>query len=226
MKQAWGRGTWAWTVCAVGAVVCGVGRAGADMVSHASSVPLTATNWTDDLSFPMFDPSRGTLEQVDLTLSVSVEGTSQFENLDLAPAVVLTHVLTETTVLGPGGSPAMSVPTMYFGVDFVADFDGAIDFAGGSGRTVSIAQDATDTVSFLDAGELGLFIGAGTIALPIASSAFSGAGGAGGLVALMSTATLANATLNYQYSVIPAPPAVWLGMIGMGFIDWVRRRSG
>ena len=45
-------------------------------ISQTDSIPLTTTNWTDQVSFDLFNPALGTLNSVTVNLSGHVEGTA------------------------------------------------------------------------------------------------------------------------------------------------------
>lgn len=210
-------------VCAIGLPFSGaLPAARADMVTYTDAVPLTSTNWADELSFPLFDPSLGVLEHVELTLSVTVDALVQLESLDSGPADLYAMLSSEVQVDTSGGAGLLGISLDDNVSRSVSAFDGLMDFDGASGATVAVVHDATDSV-ILDS-DLGMFIGSGSLQLPISAEAESQVGGAGNLLAMLSTSASVNATLDYHFTQVPAPSAAMLGAMGFGLVGWIGRR--
>ncbi len=202
------------------------GTATADMITHTDSVPLTTTNWSSVLTIPRFDPAQGHLDAIGITLSGAVTGYVRFESLDGAPTGISSFLSADITLQRPDATVLAAITPSDARVDGVGAFDGLIDFGGSSGRTYTLNAEVSASDTLTNGVDLALFSGSGDMMLPVLASAFSGAGGAGSLVASIMTSASAEAGVTYHYTPVPAPSAALLGMIGFGFIDWMKRRHG
>lgn len=181
-------------------------------ITFNDSIALHTTNWNDFLDFPKFDPALGTLETVEFTMTGHVFGNAQFESLDAAPSSVTLNLTAELRMMRPDHSVLMVVFPLASVAQGVGAFDGAIDFGGVSGRSYEgLSGSITD--SFIlppPPGDLALFIGPGTISLPVRATGRSYASGAGNLVASFQTQAGADVSVKYTYTPIPEPASLML----------------
>jgi hypothetical protein len=61
-------------------LICLPGLASAAMISYTDNIAMTTTGWTDTLDFNKFDPSLGTLTQVELQISSGMVTTLTVKN--------------------------------------------------------------------------------------------------------------------------------------------------
>ena len=171
------------------------------IVQFIETIPPARTNFTATVTFPQFDPSLGTLTGITFTLVGHVEGTFQFESLDVVPAPVTGLLRARIALNRPDNSLLMAVLPTVTTMDLVTAFDGDIDFGGTSGRTLTgLAAVATDSLTAPPpASDLALFTGTGTISLPVVATGQSTASGSGSLAIGFTTSAAAVVTVTYSY---------------------------
>jgi hypothetical protein len=182
------------------------------IVQYDDAVALNQTNWSDTVSFPLFDPALGTLLSVSFELAGHVEGSAMFESLDAAPATVTMNLAAEIDLQRPDLTSLVTVLPLAATVDNVTAFDGVIDFGGTSGRTYeNLSGDDSDSSSSNNAGDLALFTGVGTIDLPCSALGASSGSGAGNLILQFMTSASADVSVIYEYEepVVPTQEVTW-----------------
>jgi hypothetical protein len=199
----------------------------ANFQTQTESVSLTQTNWANTMVFNQFDPSLGTLTGVTLNLTGQVSGSSAFESLDSTPSTVTMNLQATITLERPDKSSLVATLPTATTVDSVSAFDGSIDFLGTSGRTHA-GQNASDVQSVTinsPSPDLALFIGKGTISLPITGVGSSTASGSGNLQVQFLASAGASAVLTYQFATVPEPASMVLfGLGGAAAVVLLRRR--
>lgn len=118
---------------------------------------------------PRFNPSLGTLSRVVMTVTTSMSGTMQVEDLDPAVPVTYNGTLTSTTLVNTSPTTPtalLSSTTLTNATASLAAYDGVLDFGGASGRTFAGTQNQTSAVSITT--NLGQWIGAtGSVTHPV-----------------------------------------------------------
>jgi len=194
--------------------------ANADMVSYGGSVPLATTNWSSAITIPKFDPTLGILNSIAFELSGNLLGTARFENLDALPSTVTMFLSSQIRMLRPDTSIILVAIPIVATADYVAAFDGILDYGGTSGITYAgLAANKFVTSSSPPPGsDLALFTGLGTIALPVIAIGNSGGNGAGNLRLDFSTAASAEVVVKYYFTPIPEPSTLFALLSGLGGI--------
>lgn len=173
------------------------------------SIPLQATNWSNTVTIPKFDPNLGTLQSIQFSLTGRIEGSARAESLDAAPTVVTTSFSANITLTRPDLTPlVVTLPIANFMDSFTA-FDGTIDFLGTSGETHAgiMTSDTQMQTSPPPLSDLALFTGAGNIVLPVTATGQSIATGAGNLITQFLTDAAADVQVCYTY--LPnTPPTI------------------
>lgn len=197
--------------------------ANAALVSHSDSIPFTATDWTDSVSIPRFDPALGTLDSITITLTSRVRGSIRLESQDEAPALVNTALAANVELFKPDNSVLTTGGPSVSNSDFLTAYDGVLDFGGTSGRSyLNLNQTDTETLNILGSSPDGLlFIGLGSLALPVTAMGESTADGAGNLLLIFNTQASADVLVEYNYTV---PEPATLGLMGIGALLLRRRR--
>jgi collagen type I alpha len=170
-------------------------------VLQQQTVGDTATDWSQTLAFRQFDPTLGTLQAVDVGLTVDLTGSVSIESLEAAPATISVLQTGNVSVASPTGSSLVAAaPEASASAGFAA-YDGVTDYAGASGTTFALATatiaDATSSTGTMD---LGPFLGAGTVALPVAATAALHVTGPANLQLLAHASVGAMVDLQYDYS--------------------------
>ncbi len=176
--------------------------------NHSSSIAPTLTNWTDQFTFPQFDPVQGDLVDVTITLTGSVDATMQVENTSTSSGCVASHEWRSVVSMETPSGDLVVAPDDAATVA-LGDFDGAVDFTGASGASFS-AGGALDagTITITDAAALEAFVGYGTIELAAAASGATKVTGCGNISQVVTTIAAADAELVYRYETAPAEPAI------------------
>lgn len=132
-----------------------------------SLVPDDTTTDIEALEMPIeqFDPSLGTLEEVDVReVKGTVKSRVSFENLDATPQIITVSITGRIFIaLGDGSGwstdEQLYTPSNSVGVEA---YDGAIDLAGPSSGTLPV-EETQDLVYDLDDIVPANFVGTGTI---------------------------------------------------------------
>ncbi|MBN2377995.1 MAG: choice-of-anchor E domain-containing protein [Sedimentisphaerales bacterium] len=191
--------------------------------SHSDSISLTATNWSDVVTVPKFDPALGVLQSIVFDMEAMVNGVAGFENRDDNSATITLELIAIVTLKNPGGGNLLvTIPTASV-TETVAFYDDNLDFTGSSGRTYSDLTDSeTETFTSFAPADLALFTGLGDINLDVSAKGASSASGSGNLVLFFSTLASADITVNYLY--IPEASTIFILVLG-GVIVFRRPKS-
>jgi collagen type I/II/III/V/XI/XXIV/XXVII alpha len=185
--------------------------------SHAPSVPISSTNyltttpqtftiadatpgWTDDLTVAQFDPTLGTLESVNITLTGNEDASIGAENLDATAALIGATETATLTLTLPDLMGVVSAVSSVTDSLSLGGFDGSQDFAGTSGR---IDQGLTATANGWDelaSTQVAPFVGTGTVTLPLEAVAASSLTGPGNLLTQLLDQAGANVSISYTYA--------------------------
>ena len=207
------------------ALGCVALTAKADVLTWNASVPLTDTDWVQNVSIPKFDPSLGTLTSIDFSMTAHIEGSSFYENQETSPTMVSLTLAAEMSLLRPDMSSLITVnPSTTVG-ELAGAFDGMIDFGGTSGNTFNnLFADITQSASSPPpASDLALFTGLGNILLPVSAMGDSSGAGPGNWIFGFALAASADVTVKYNYTPVPEPTsAATLVLAGLGLL--LRRR--
>jgi len=175
-------------------------KSDAETMIFIASAPLASTNWNQTMSIPKFPLDSSCLESVCFRLEGHVQGAARFESIDAAPATVSMNLQSTITLQRPDGSILVTTIPLAQTVDNVAAFDGAIDFAGTSGKTYSdLSGDKTESACTSALADRVLFTGSGDIVLPVAALGTSYGSGAGNLILQFNTSASAQAVVTYTY---------------------------
>lgn len=184
-------------------------------IEFSDAIDLMTTNWTQDVTFPKFDPALGDLNAVTLELQAFVKGLARFESLDPLPTSVTMNFFATVRLRRPDltdllvASPGTSRTTM------VSAFDNEIDFDGTSGRTYNdlggSAMSAMTLLAPFAPDDAALFVGSMEIVtLNVRAVGASNGNGPGNLILLFNTEAAANVRVIYEYTPIPEPASLIL----------------
>jgi hypothetical protein len=196
----------------------------ADSISYSDFVAVQRTNWNKTVSVSQFNPSLGTLDSVLISLQGTVAGSAKFESRDHGPTTVTMSLQAQVTLSWPNQNNLVVALPLVQTVDNVTVFDGTTDFGGSSGRTydnLSGSKTESALLSPPTPTDLAVFLGTGTVTLPVKAEAQSFGTGAGNLIQWFMTDAGADVTVTYDYRV-PEPAAG--ALIGLGGLALIRRR--
>ena len=194
------------------------------LASHASAATITQplsnpsqlTNWDETQTFNRFDPSLGTLTQIDVQLDFAVSADVQLENTTDAPSSSVVTWFPVFTLLRPDNTLILVAAPGYtdFGpTALLSAYDGTTDYGGSSGVTFTATRSDSRNATLLSPTDLALFSGIGTIGLPLFASMTGG-----GLTAAQIFTGFAGATvtLTYTYTptATPVPEPASLSLLG------------
>lgn len=209
-----------------------VGIAQAFTVKYDSSLSAQLTDFNSVLSIPKFDPSLGALESVVLTLTGNVEGAIGLENRGPNTANVSANLSSSISLLRPDDNSELLVTLPEALLDVtLPSYDGVFDYGGTSGLTENnlLAEDE-ESVTYTDAADFALFLGNGTLDLPVFAMGTSSATGPGNVAQFFDTFAGASITVSYTYTenstAVPEPnaPMGALALVGLGLI--AKRKFG
>ena len=211
-----------------GFALAGVARADTTQLYTSNIINDRTTNFTDSLTIQKFDPLIGTLLSVDLILYGDVNGTIKVESDDDSPTTVTASLGSRVTMYRPDNSALVVTLPTYLATRSLSAFDGADDYGGTSGFTLTgVSNSASNEVLLSNASDLALFTGSGTLTSVFKAAGNSTTSGAGNVSQKFITAAGGYATVQYTYSVSAVPePASWLMMIaGFGLLGGALRRT-
>ncbi|MDH3306032.1 MAG: choice-of-anchor E domain-containing protein [Acidimicrobiia bacterium] len=194
----------------VGVLAATMALASADTFTetYTDSIAATSTDWAtppappDPLTFPQFDPVKGTLTSVTVTYDSALTGLMAAENLASASTPTLTWGAIVTLDTGDGilSSNLSQVETPNLG-----PFDLVIDFGGTSGVTFAGLLQTDNQVTVITApAVLALYTGLGTITLDSTATGTSSATGGGNLVTQFLTNAGVDVEVKYTFEANPA----------------------
>lgn len=189
-------------------------------VSYTAVASLSGGNGTSSttVSLQQFDPALGTLTGVTFTLADTTVITLAYENAT-NPAGSYGSSETVTTDLDDGATTLATSSTSATWSSSLSTFDGAVDFSGTSGATLSGTFSGTGTGS----GSLTAYLGTGSSTFTLNRVAIQ-TGVNMPFVINNAAASSYTATVTYSYTPIPEPALAGLFGIALGATGLRRRR--
>jgi|GEM_PF-1068698 len=175
-----------------------------------------------------FNSSLGELQSVSLLFKAEVAGSGGAENWGEGAATITFKLAADLSLKKPDGSAiiTLNLSDTSYSKECTA-YDGTTDYGGTSGLKVEnytvIGQGGT---ALTLASDLQLFIGEGTISLPVSAIGRSGFSGSGNMLVQVQSGGKASVTVTYSYAPVPEPSsaglATGIGLIGL--TGWRRTR--
>jgi hypothetical protein len=131
----------------------------AEVQAFVQTLPRRTIPYSNAATVPCFNPDLGTLDAVELRLSVDIQGMLACENITTSPAVLDMEMRTLARAVDDAGNPWMfTLPGAQF-MDVLPAFDGTLDYAGDSGRLhAGIQGTGACTAVLTEASSMGYFI--------------------------------------------------------------------
>ena len=182
--------------------------------------------WSDTFSIGRFDPSLGTLYEMEVTLSANILGSVAAENRGAGLGSVTANEAATVAIQMPGTLSAISAVTSVTDSFSLGGFDQSNDFSGTSGRVDSgLINAGTVTTIFRAAStDLSAFIGTGSVAVPIGSTGTASANGPADLSLELLTKAGATASVRYRY--VPSGSIPQTGTTAPSGVVWTLAPSG
>jgi len=203
----------------IGTIVCSTAALGTvNTLGPLSSnvISYTVTDWTDTLILPLFDPTLGTLLQMDLTVNGGIRSQITVSNHGSRASNGNVYTETELSVWDPLGllelDQTIGSPTFTF-----------TNLLPGN-TTVSpwLSNVGSVTGSYTDTAILNEFIGDGTLTANTSTATIARYSGGNDTIGQVTEAT-AYATVVYYYQPVPEPSAIWMVLTGLGGCVGLRR---
>jgi collagen type I alpha len=184
-------------------------------VVQTQTIADTTTDWTLPSTFAQFDPSLGTLVDVRIGITGDVDATASIANVGAAATPVELSIPVGFAVFSPDGADQGSVTVDPTTTVNLGAYDGSTDYTGSSGTIVS-GITASNNAVFVDSGDLGSFVGTGTVDLTTQTVGNATETGDGNLMTTL--ATKAGAVVSVQYDYIATGTPSGGGVVsGSGF---------
>lgn len=164
-------------------------------LTYTSTVPLTATDWTNAMTVPQFNASGATLTAVTVEVQGYITNRLYAESKsNLARTITVTNT-TDLVVTAPN---LPTIQTTLTNGDKVplSGFDGVIDYAGASGFSIGADAELEDEDNVTD---LTPWVGYGTVDVVATAKATSGYTGPADYSFLAETSASACITVTYTY---------------------------
>jgi hypothetical protein len=170
-------------------------------LSHQITFGEQATNWTKSQGVQRFDPSLGTLTEVDIINSGTLTGDIKVENLDSAAQTITATLSGMLSLTGPGLSSALVANSSQTQVFNAAAFDGMKDFLGPDSHDFGPQSvPGSQSVTLTSAAALALFTGSGSVTFTESATGTSSASSTGGnLLDQISNSASGSVTVIYHY---------------------------
>lgn len=211
---------YAWLIVAAGCLLSA--PASADVLTYVAAWPESSpADWTHVLELPLFDPSYGILQSVDLQVHATFRGRWQYENTGGVPGLWIQQRTWSQLVtdVSTGTQLFYLEPDMWVSEGTVGAFDGVVDYAGTSGVTVDYL--APDEIEQIALGDIASFIGTGTRSFLVSNTSF--------FSIMVSPANYyfwsrswSSSELTITYNYVPEPGA--FALLGLGALGLRRRR--
>jgi hypothetical protein len=209
----------------------GLTAAHADTLSYSSTaVALDYTDWSSFADLQQFDPAKGLLQQVTLTLFADLSGTAKGESTNSTAATLTLDLKATLSLANPNdlGTVLVQATPLVSSVFHASAKDGnSKDYAGTAGITfANLGASVSQQASFSDALTLGLFTGTGTLLLPFSAVGESIAAGPANMRSGFITLAggYASVTYTYQPSAVPEPGTWALMFAGLGMLGLLAAR--
>lgn len=181
-------------------------------VCHDASLARQRTEVNADMVVPQFDPSLGTLLEVQVpSQTVHLDTDAAFESMAQSDVVFAEDMSYEVAFTSPAGlpSPAALIGTIpRVPATSLAAFDGTLDFVGTSAvaQPPIVHDEAASAVSATDAPTLAAFSGAGMMSFHLATTIGEVFHGGGGNVRFqIHTFVAGSVTVCYRYAAAALP---------------------
>jgi hypothetical protein len=211
-------------ICTV-ALLCVGSYANAGVVTQNFTIPLTSTDFTQEIEYNLFDTQGGTrtLESVEITLLAEASAVAEAENRSTSSGSSVTATVSAIIALiDLAGDTIVSAAPYETASKILGVFDGQIDFAGTSGaQFVGLDSSQTDSRFSMDIATLLAYTGTGTTTSTIdfKADALSSVTGGGNLLSGITTIAGGSVSIEYTFSdsVEVSAPA-HLALLGMGLL--------
>lgn len=200
------------------------GAANAKLLCQTVNLGPCTTDWTKSAKVNKFDTKLGKLTGVTITVTENVCGTLKLENLQCYDRNVNGSIGGTVTVKLPNGSVALSTSASKSTSVALKKYDGCLDYAGKSGKTIAnLCATSTKSVTLTAANIVSQFIGSGSAVLPVlATGTYSPKSKSGDISVKALIDAGAQIQVCYDYAPVPEPTS--MAVLGLGCVALIRRR--
>jgi hypothetical protein len=176
-------------------------------ILQTQTVAVSAPGWSVPLSFNQFDPSLGTLSDVDVGIVGDVTGTAAIQNLGATAASLQINLPSVIDVAAADGTWLASVSPEATATVNLGAYNGTTDFTGSSGTVVAGFSNVATAVSdyIPGTGTAVTAVGTGSMDLTASSQVSSSQSADGNLLSLIQGEAGATVSVQYVYQ----PPDSW-----------------
>src|ERR1039457_2029679 len=170
-------------------------------VLQQQTIATTTSNWSHTVTFAPFDPTLGTLVDVQVGITADVTGSVSLENLGATSGTAVVSLPGEISVFDPSGAFIADVNADATGSATLAASDGTDNYLGNSGTTLAGLSSTQSLLDFYQVTTSDLAVCSGTdpVSLTVDASVLLDEAGLANLQALSHAGAGAVISLQYDY---------------------------
>lgn len=196
----------------------------ADIITQNFSVATQNTNFSEEITFDLFDSLGGALilESVTFSLNGIVNGTAEAENLNANSTNINATLSADMSISSDFNGELVSLEPTASASALLDSFDGVVDYSGASGTTLlNLNANQFDQVMLTDLASLAAYTGIGTSTLDFLVMAASYVTGGGNIDSKIFTEAGGNISVVYTYtdlSTVEVDEPAMLALLGLGLL--------
>ena len=203
----------------------------ADTISYTNSFASSLTEWSTTVNLPKFNPSLGTLNSVDISLSSGINSVLHITNnvntssygTEASDLQIFIANPGSYDLFGTSGGPVVDATTGSFHYNLPAILN------WGTNSPSLVTTGGADSGTITDSSTLALFTGAGTEGLVANTITLLSGSHNGNQTQINVTTADLQSVITYDFTAAPVPEPTTFAMIGAGLASlgmvWRRRSS-
>jgi hypothetical protein len=209
-------------------MLCVSGFSSAAVITQDFTVDRQLTNFTEMLTFNLFDDQGGMREllSVEFDLMARSSGLAEVENRDSTPTSITATLSADIMLIDLDSAIILEATPFLTRTAELAAFDGVIDFVGPSGaQFLDLQTSDSSSITLSSPAALMDYVGVGTSSIAFRAEATSLVEGGGNIASGITTFASGDIRIVYNYrevNMVSAP--AHLAIIGLGIVGFASMR--